>query len=114
MEHTRISYLYRDASNYKRHNEVIVPGILTAEQIETIIGCLDAGEYFIPIQIGFPEIRFDNITKDDHCWFELCRDGFEATDEEANIDMSPDEVVAKFLEAKGNWDDSKEFGGETE
>ncbi len=110
MENTRISYLYRDAGNYKQHNEVIVPGTFTPEQIEAIIGCLDAGEYFIPFQIGFPEERFGSITEDDHCWFELCGVGFEATDAEANIDMTPDEVVAKFLEAKGNWDDSKEFG----
>lgn len=109
---TRISYLYRDASNYKQHNEVIVPGTFTLEQIETIIGCLDAGEYFIPDQIGFPEERFGSITEDDHCWFELNKAGFEETDAVASIDMSPDEVVAKFLEAKGNWDDSKEFGGE--
>ncbi len=114
MKNTRISYLYRDASNYKQHNEVIVPGTFTPEQIETIIGCLDAGEYFIPVQIGFPEVRFDDITEDDHCWFELCRDGFEETDVEANIDMSPDEVVEKFLEANGNWDDTREFGGELE
>lgn len=56
--------------------------------------------------------RFEKITEDDHCWFELSRYGFEETDAEANIDMTPDEVVARFLEAKGNWDDSKEFGGE--
>lgn len=54
MKNTRISYLYRDASNYKQHNEVVVPGTFTQEQIEAIIGCLDAGEYFIPVQVGFP------------------------------------------------------------
>lgn len=113
-KNTRISYLYRDASNYKQHNEVVVSGTFTPEQIEAIIGCLDAGEYFIPVQVGFPEERFEKITEDDHCWFELSRDGFEETDAEANIDMAPSEVVAKFLEAKGNWDDSKEFGGELE
>ena len=112
MKNTRISYRYRDASNYKQHNEVVVPGTFTPDQIEAIIGCLDAGEYFIPVQIGFPEERFGDMTEDDHCWFELCRGDFEGTDAEASIDMTPDEVVAKFLEAKGNWDDSKEFGGE--
>lgn len=40
---TRISYLYRDASNYKKHNEVVVPGTFTPEQIKAITGCLDAG-----------------------------------------------------------------------
>ncbi len=114
MKNTRISYLYRDACNYKQHNEVVVPGTFTQEQIESIIASLNEGEYFIPVQVGLPEERFERITEDDHCWFELSRDGFEETNAEASVDMTPDEVVAKFLEAKGNWDDSKEFGGELE
>ena len=114
VKNTRISYLYRDACNCKQHNEVVVPGTFTQEQIESIIASLNEGEYFIPVQVGLPEERFERITEDDHCWFELSRDGFEETDAEANIDMAPGEVVAKFLEAKGNWDDSKEFGGDSE
>lgn len=62
MMNTRISYLYRDASNYKQHNEVTVPGTFSEEQIDVIIGCLDLGEYFIPKQIGFPEKRRRTIT----------------------------------------------------
>lgn len=108
---TRISYLYRDASNYKQHNEVIVSGTFTEEQIDTIIGCLDEGEYFIPRQIGFPEIRFGEITEDDHCWFELSRDCFEETDAKPDIEMLPEEVVEKFVESVGKWDDSEMFGG---
>ena len=42
---TRISYLYRDAGNYKKHNEVVVPGTFTPKQIKAITGCLDAGGY---------------------------------------------------------------------
>ena len=109
MKNTRISYLYRDASNYKQHNEVVIPGTFSQKQIEVIISCLDEKEYFIPRQIGFPERRFGSITEDDHCWFELCADGFEATDAGVTIYMMPDEVVKKFLEAKGNWDDSSEL-----
>lgn len=108
---TKISYLYRDASNYKQHNEVIVHGTFTEEQIDTIIECLDSGEHFIPKQIGFPKKRFEEITEDDHCWFELSRDCFEETDAEADIEMSPEEVVARFVETAGEWDDSEIFGG---
>lgn len=35
---TRISYLYRDAGNYKRWNEAVVEGIITLEQIDSIMG----------------------------------------------------------------------------
>ena len=34
-KNTRINYLYRDASNYKKYNEVIIPGTFTEEQIHT-------------------------------------------------------------------------------
>ena len=63
---TKINYLYRDGCNYKQHNEEIIAGTFTTEQMNTIIDCLDCGEYFIPSQVGFSEIRFG----DDTCWFE--------------------------------------------
>ena len=56
---TKISYLYRDVDNYKRYNECIVAGTLSANQICTILDCCDMGEYFIPGQVGLPERRFD-------------------------------------------------------
>lgn len=52
---TCISYLYRDACNYKIHNEVIINGVLTSAQIDSIMDCLLDGEYFIPSQVGLPE-----------------------------------------------------------
>ena len=52
---TRINYMYRDASNYKVQNDVIVPGIVSDEQISEIISCLDSGEFFIPSKVGFTE-----------------------------------------------------------
>ena len=44
---TRIHYLYRDASNYKVSNEIIVPGTFTEEQIDAIIGCLMENTLFL-------------------------------------------------------------------
>ena len=108
---TRISYLYRDASNYKQHNEVVVAGKFTSEQIDTIIRCLSDGEYFIPKQVSLPEKRFDEVTEDDHCWFELCRGDFEDTNADPTIEMLPDDIVRLFVEACGNWDDTESFGG---
>lgn len=100
---TRISYLYRDASNYKVPNEVVVAGSITEHQIDIIMGCLDGGEFFIPGQVGLPENRFDKWTRDDHCWFELQKDGFAAADEVPDTYMTVDELVGAFLAAKGNW-----------
>ncbi len=100
---TRISYLYRDASNYKMPNEAVVAGSITECQIDLIIDSLDEGEYFIPRMVGLPEKRFGEFTEDDHCWFELRREGFKATTEEPNVDMTADELAGKFFAAKGNW-----------
>ena len=49
---TRISYLYRDADNYKMQNSCVIMGVITEAQIAEIISCLDCGEYFIPRQVG--------------------------------------------------------------
>lgn len=71
MSNTKISFLYRDGSNYKSYNSVIVAGTFTDDEINQILDCLDSGDYFIPEQIGFPVERFGSITEDDHCWCEL-------------------------------------------
>ena len=56
---TKISYLYRDADNYKVYNECIVQGEISEEQIRQILDCCDMGEYFIPQQVGCPK---ENLT----------------------------------------------------
>lgn len=104
-KNTCIHYLYRDASNYKVSNEIVVPGTFTEEQIDVIIGCLMDGEYFIPSKIGFPEKKFEDETEDDHPWFELHKSDFEPTLEEPKIDNSPEEIVAIFQNAKDRWED---------
>lgn len=103
---TKISYLYRDASNYKVPNECIVRGLLTDEQTKAILDCLD-GDNFIPSQVGLPERRFDRFDpEEDTCWFELYESGFEPTDAEATVDLSVDELVSRFLARKDRWDDT--------
>lgn len=102
---TCIGYLYRDGSNYKVPNNVIVPGRYTDEQIKTIINCLDDGMYFIPDKVGFPEKKFDTETEDDHPWFELDALDFEDSAEAPQIDKSPEEVVDLFLAAKDHWEE---------
>lgn len=103
---TRISYLYRDAANYKVLNSVVISGELSDKQIEVIIGCLDEEGYFIPSQVGLPEVKFEDTNEDDHCWFELDKKGFEKTDEEPTVEINANELYERFMKAKDNWDDS--------
>lgn len=104
---TKITYLYRDADNYKQFNEVIVNGCLTEEQKQKIINCLESREYFIPRQVDFPESRFGKIDLErDTCWFELDESSFKDTSEEQTLDMTPEDVVKQFEAAADNWDDT--------
>lgn len=98
---TKIHYLYRDASNYKIHNEVIIPGILTDQQESQIKNSLDEGEYFIPHLVGLPEHKFEEETEDDHPFFEFLF--VKATCEKPTENISVEELVAAFLEHTGKW-----------
>lgn len=102
-KNTKIHYLYRDASNYKKFNNIVVPGLFSEEQIKTIISCLNEGQWFVPHKVGFPEEKFEDETEDDHPWFELNACDFEETLEPPQIEETPDEIVQLFLQAKDNW-----------
>jgi len=78
----RFAYMYRDASNYKQHGEVIFSNEtqLTIEEIEKQIrSFLNDGEFFIARQIHLTERFFDALYDDDHPWHEFVR--VEATDD---------------------------------
>lgn len=100
---TKISYLYRDASNYKVPNECVVRGRITARQIREIISYCDEENYFIPAQVGMPEEKFSDTTEDDHCWFEIREDSFAMTHQPPTEDMAVCELLDAFRKCKNNW-----------
>lgn len=101
---TKISYLYRDACNYKMHNEVVILGILTKEQRRTILECLDEGENFVPSAVGLPEVKLDECdSEDDGPWFELGEDSFEDVHEKPTVSVTADELVGDFVRCKDRW-----------
>lgn len=103
---TRISYLYRDACNYKTHNEVVIKGEFEPGEEEEILDCLFEGEYFIPEQVGLPVTRFGSVTEDDHVWCEL-EEGFATkTDDPATVDVTAVELYNAFCAADGEWDET--------
>ena len=106
QKNTKINYLYRDADNYKVHNECVINGVLTGAQKAVILECLDDGEYFIPSLVGLPEVRFDEEDPAvDHQWFVLREEDFEETTERSTTYMTPDELVAAFCKCKDRWMD---------
>ena len=110
FRNTKVSYLYRDGSNYKKANEVVVKGRMTQSMAGRIYSSCD-GEYFIPEQIGLPAERFDTITEDDTCFCEFdmrMEHDFIPTDEEPTVSMTTDELVRSFeLASSQGWDCAK-------
>ena len=103
---TKISFMYRDADNYKFFYSSIVNGEISKEQIETIISCLDEGEYFIPELVGLPcdyVSGYDFDEQSDHAFCELNEDSFEPIVAKATVNMTACELVAAFQKASGHW-----------
>ena len=100
---TELSYLYRDASNYKQHETVVFCGSLTSSQKNEIKSYLDKGEYFIPNNIDLEDLqyRFDKPSNDDHPWHELL--SLEDTNDEVTEIMTADGLLNGFRRVGGNW-----------
>lgn len=103
---TKINYQYWDGANYKVSNVCIIRGEMTEEQKERIVACLEEEEYFIPSLVGMPERKFDTETEDDHPWFEWC--GIEQTDTKPTLDITAEELAARFEEAVYGWQKMQE------
>ena len=100
----KLSYLYRDASNYKRHGEIVLAG-LPEEGVATfeaaLRNALHEGAFFIAGQVGVPEVfhwlhgyaRGD----DDHCYHEFS--GVEATDSAPTDPRTPAVLLAAYQKA---------------
>ena len=116
MSNTKISYLYRDGDNYKKHNEAIVSGPYTKDQIDAILASREDGDYFLPTQVGLPEERFDKWdAQSDHPWFELDEYSFEPTEEEPTVELTMEELTENFKRMAGRWSmalgpDGRELG----
>lgn len=106
-ENTIISFLYRDAGNYKRTFEICIPGMITKDQIDRIMASLDDGEYFIPERVGLTAKRWDNFDPQlDHKWCELKPSGFSSTAVPAGTEIAPEELACRFEALKGRWEDT--------
>lgn len=74
MTNIRFIYLYRDASNYKQHGEVILSNEtqLAVEEIDQQVRShLSDGSFFIARQVQLEERFFAAVNEDDHPWHEF-------------------------------------------
>jgi hypothetical protein len=92
---TRIVYLYRDGSNYKRWGRVVFGGACDAAMRELLVAALDGGGLFIARQVGLPELFFEgSVYADDHCWHELAE--VDATEDA--VDDPRGRTIGEFVE----------------
>jgi hypothetical protein len=97
--------MYRDAANYKVHTDVVLAGAMTEEQWQTILSCCDDGEFFAPNKVGLEARDFVSLGyapyEDDPELFEIVE--YSLTDLAPTVQMTVEELVAKFQANKGNW-----------
>lgn len=106
-QNTIMSFLYRDAGNYKRTIKSCVAGVITKDQIDRITASLDDGKYFIPERVGLEAERWDNFDPQlDHKWCELEPCCFWPTEFPASAGITAEELACRFEALKGRWEDT--------
>ncbi len=97
--------MYRDADNYKTHEEVVFAGVINTELI--IEKIKEKLESFVPSQIGLEDLQerlqiFDSFDHDvDHCFHELCdveQTNDEPTDERTIHEFTKELIGKEFIE----------------
>jgi hypothetical protein len=66
---TRVTYMYRCASNHKYWGEFVVDGTLNFELLEPI---LFDHEFFVATEVGLKHLLTDSWNEDDHVLHSLC------------------------------------------
>ncbi len=104
MANTQITYMYRDASNWKEFETVILAGEMSQEDIDLIIGKLEDSNLFMPEQVGLPrlQLKWPTLNEDDHVYHELTREDFEIVDLPPTVEMTAKELVENFRTVE--WD----------
>jgi hypothetical protein len=98
MGNTSISYMYRDASNWKRFNTIILEGELKPQDIDFIFDCLEDQLLFLPEQVGLPTLQKDweSLDERDHVWHELDRKDIRLVNESPTTFMTAKAFLEKF------------------
>ena len=91
---TSITYQYRDASNYKEFDTVIIRGQLSLNDIDEY---LYEKEFFIPSEIGLRDLQPENLNQDDHIWHEILE--ISHTHEKPTVDITAEKIISNFRKA---------------
>ena len=95
QQNTKITYLYRDASNYKAWGEEVIKGTLKLNQLTPYL--IDT-EFFIPIDIGLPNLQPHPRNEDDHDLHTI--EELEATTDKPTIRINAETLINNFQKAR--------------
>ena len=102
---TQVTYLYRDAANYKSSRVVVLEGELTRKEQLQVLTARHEGLWFIPSQVGLDDLQAQLTSfpdPDDHVWHEL----LEVTSVAVAADLelpTAQEFLQQMLAAKDKW-----------
>ena len=102
---TKFSYLYRDEWNYKKFHSIILSGVIRLEQIEPF---LREGAFFIPSEVGLPDLQEDVFKSYDHIWHEI--ESIELTNEQPTVAINTSTLLTNFKKAHSHdWNEGQVF-----
>ena len=92
---TKITYKYTDAGNYKTWGEEVIKGELTLNQLTPYL--IDT-EFFIPKDIGLPDLQPHPRNEDDHDLHTI--EELKTTAEKATVSLTAEALENNFRMAK--------------
>ena len=102
---TQFNYLYRDAWNYKKFHSIILSGVIKSEQIKPF---LREHTFFIPSEVGLPDLQEDVFKSYDHIWHEI--EAIELTAEQPTANINASTLLANFKKTHSlDWNERKVF-----
>ena len=93
----KVTYLYRDAGNYKFWGEFYIEGQLTQDELRPH---LLRSEYFVPERVGIPSLVPLQMNGDDHLLHEI--DSITPSGSAPYV-ATADELLERFRAASGHW-----------
>jgi hypothetical protein len=98
---TKLTYLYRDGSNYKQWDDVVLAGAVDPEMIRRHLW---EGNFFIPQAVGLPALQdrfaaqgYGFPNEDDHVWHEI--ESVEPTEQAPTINTTASDLAQRFKAA---------------
>jgi hypothetical protein len=99
---TKLFYSFTDDDLWTRYISVVLKGELRWGEFRKL---LEKKQWFLPYQVGLPDISSNMPTKTDHNWHHLNHNGVELTDDDPEIDLSADTFLQRLRKINKHWRD---------